>query len=470
MLFHSPEFIVTLLVTLLLYWRLPRLRISILAAANAVFYGASGLNYLLLFLAVASVTYGLSVLIARGVRPRLLLWTGILLNLLNLGAFKYTAFAAANLERLFHLGLDPALFRVVLPVGISFYTFQIIAYLVDVARGEIAPARSLLEFWVFIAFFGQLIAGPIMRGRDFLPQIEQEQSLRTREFTYGVFLFAIGLVKKVVLADQLAPLVDSFFAHAAYLGAVEGWIAAYLFGFQIYFDFSAYSDMAVGIGHLFGFTLTDNFKTPYLAGNPQEFWRRWHITLSRWIRDYIYIPLGGSRRGEKRTLAALLIAMGLSGLWHGAAWTFVVWGLYHGTLSAAHRLWSRRVVPRLNLGLLPPWLVRWTSVFLMFQATTIGWVFFRAQGTTTALRLVRQMLTLADLHFTRTNALYLALVALLFLLHAAEFWFRRNQAAIYERWTRWFPSPVRALAYTGLVVLVVIMSAAEQNTFIYFRF
>ncbi|MBP2016975.1 alginate O-acetyltransferase complex protein AlgI [Symbiobacterium terraclitae] len=471
MLFHSPEFVLTMLAALLLYWLFPRTRIPVLAVANIVFYAASGWQYLLLFLAMSALTYWLSRAIARGVRPRLLLVAGVVANLLNLGIFKYTAFAVSNLERLLHLGLDPRLFQLVLPVGISFYTFQLLAYLVDVYRGQVPPARSLVEFWVFIAFFGQLIAGPIMRAEDFLPQVENQDRIRfqPREFKLGAFLFTIGLLKKVLLADQVAPLADSLFAQASYLGALESWIAAYLFAFQIYFDFSAYSDMALGVGHLFGLTLTPNFDTPYLAGNPPEFWRRWHITLSRWIRDYIYIPLGGSRRGEWRAAAALLTAMGLSGLWHGAAWTFVLWGLYHGLLSVGHRLWRRFVLTRFRWPL-PDRAVRWASVFLMFQATTVGWVFFRAEGARIALHMVRQMLTLADLHFTRINALYLGLIVFLALLHVAEFWFRHRQAEIYDLWTRMVPSPVRALAYTAVVVLIAIVSAPRQAAFIYFRF
>lgn len=471
MLFHSPAFILIMLITLLLFWRFPQTRTPLLALANLIFYGAAGTSYLLLFLAISSLTYGLSRWIARGIRPRTLLWIGVILNLLNLATFKYTAFLVSNLNQLFHLGLDPKLYQLLLPVGISFYTFQLIAYLVDVYRGELAPATGLVQFWVFIAFFGQLIAGPIMRGKDFLPQIEQHEGQRftAEQFKRGAFLFTIGMLKKVLLADQIGPVADNLFLQAGSAGALEAWIAATLFAFQIYYDFSAYSDMAVGIGHLFGYTLTPNFHTPYLAGNPSEFWRRWHITLSQWIRDYIYIPLGGSRRGEGRAVAAMLIAMGLSGLWHGAAWTFVIWGLYHGLLSIGHRFWSRKVIRRFQWPL-PAWLVRWSSVLLMFQATVIGWVFFRADGVRLALHMVRQMLTFQNLHLTRANALYLGLLLLLALLHLAEFWFHRQQAELYERWTRWVPSPIRALGYTAVIILLAVVASTDQVTFIYFRF
>jgi len=471
MLFHSPEFILLSAITLLLFWRFPRTRTPLLAVANLLFYGASGWQYLLLFLAFSALTYWFSRLIDRGVRPKLLLWIGVGANLLNLAVFKYTAFAVSNLDRLLHLGLDPKLFQLLLPVGISFYTFQLVAYLVDVYRGDLKPSRTLVEFWVFIAFFAQLIAGPIMRGKDFLPAIEEHQGYRFsfERFKYGGFLFLIGLSKKVILSDTIGPLADKFFSQGATVGGLEAWIGAWLFAFQIYFDFSAYSDMAVGIGHLFGYELTDNFKTPYLSGNPAEFWRRWHITLSGWIRDYLYIPLGGSRHGEVRAALALVTAMTLSGFWHGAAWTFVAWGIYHGLLSVIHRLWTRQVVKRTQLAR-PAALTRWISILLMFQATTIGWVFFRADGMTVALTMVRRMLTLSDLHLTRTNLVYLVLIAGLYLLHLAEFWFRTKQRALYETWRRWLPGPVRALAYTLAIVLAVVMASTKQMAFIYFRF
>lgn len=471
MLFHSPEFVLLMAMAALLVWRFPRARTGLLAAANLAFYAASGWPYLALFLAVASITYWLSLRMVRSRYARRLLWTGVAINLLNLGIFKYAWFAVSNVERFLHLGLDPKAFQLLLPVGISFYTFQLIAYLVDVYREELAPARNLAEFWVFIAFFGQLIAGPIVRGREFLPQIEAHQESQGSEtdVKVGAYLFAIGLVKKVVLSDTIGPLADQFFGQAATLGTLEAWIAAYLFAFQIYFDFSAYSDMAVGVGRFFGYRLPMNFRTPYLSGNPSEFWKRWHITLSQWIRDYIYIPLGGSRAGERRAVLALLTAMTLSGFWHGAAWTFILWGIYHGLLSGLHRLWSRHVLGRLRIPV-PPVVLRWVSLFLMFQATAVGWVFFRADGTQVALRMVRKMLTFSELNLTGANALYLGLILGLFLLHLGEFWLFHRKREIHRRWKQWMPAPIRALLYTALVVLVVIMAHPQQVTFIYFRF
>lgn len=470
MLFHSPEFIALMSLTATVCYLAPGSRIPVLAIANAVFYGAAGWEYLLLFLAASAVTYYCS-LRAGGPGGRWWVAAGVALNLLNLGYFKYTGWLLDTADRVLDLGVDARAWQVVLPVGISFYTFQLIAYLIDVGRDELPPARNLVEFWVFIAFFGQLIAGPIMRGMDFLPQIQVPGAARPDglQARRGAILFTIGLAKKILLADMLAARADAFFRGAAELGAVEAWIAAYLFAFQIYYDFSAYSDMAVGIGHLFGYRLTPNFRTPYLAGNPSEFWRRWHITLSSWIRDYVYIPLGGSRRGAARRQVNLIAAMTLSGLWHGAAWTFVAWGAFHGLLAAGHSLLARHVAPRLQ-----PWARgragRWLAVFAMFQATAIGWVFFRAEGLSTALQLIRKMVTLDELHLTRVNAIYLIACAGLYLLHAGEFWLFERARQAWSAWSRLVPAPVRGLAYSGIAVVLVLASGQKETPFIYFRF
>lgn len=469
MLFHSPEFVVLMLLTLAIYVMAPKVRIPLLAVANLFFYGVSGWQYLLLFMGVLALTH-LSALRVHGPHGKVWLWFGVLVNLANLFTFKYTAFVVSNLDRLWHLGLDPARWQLVLPVGISFYTFHLIAYLVDVYRKEIPPARSLVECWVFTAFFGQLIAGPIMRGAQFLPQIQQvaQKKLRWEEFRYGAFLFLLGMAKKVLLSDLISPKVENFFTNWHGLTGLDAWVAGWLFAFQIYFDFSAYSEMALGIGHMFGFELMTNFRTPYLAHNPSEFWRRWHISLSTWIRDYLYIPLGGSRRGEMRTYFNLIAAMAISGLWHGAAWTFVIWGLYHGVLQALHKLWSKLVVKRLNW---QPrgWVVRWAAVFLMFQATTIGWIFFRAGTLQTALTLVQRMFTPTALRLTPLATRYLPVIAVLALLHVAEFWLREKEASLGTLWAK-ITSPLRAAVLAVVVVVLIVMTATEQSSFIYFQF
>lgn len=467
MLFHSPEFVLLMLATLALYAAFPKARLPILAIANALFYGVSGWEYLLLFLGFSALSH-FSALQAGRPNAKLWLWIGVVGNLANLAIFKYTNFALANIERIAHLGIDPKFWQVILPVGISFYTFQLIAYIVDVHRGDLPPARSYTEFWVFIAFFGQLIAGPIMRGEDFLPQVVDLEARRIgwERLRKGAALFALGMGKKVLFSDMLAPKTDAFFTSWSALNGLEAWIAGLLFAFQIYFDFSAYSDMALGIGHLFGFDLTANFKTPYLSRNPAEFWKRWHITLSSWIRDYIYIPLGGSRRGQSRAYVNLVAAMVLSGLWHGAAWTFIFWGLFHGLLSAGHKLWNRYVkIPGAQ-----SWFGQLVSILLMFAATTVGWIFFRADGMTIALALIKKMFNPASFLLTPLAAKYLPIILVLGILHIVERLVMENAEPLYERWRRWVPTPVRALVYTAIGALLLIMTNIDQSSFIYFRF
>lgn len=479
MLFHSPEFLSLLLVTAAAFHAFPRARLYLLALANAVFYGAAGLPWLGLFVGLSLLTYLASKRAQPDLGPsaRRWVWFGVVANLLNLGFFKYTNFLFQSLNHVLRFAPDSKLLTIVLPVGISFYTFQLVAYLVDVGRGEQAPSRSFLEFWVFVAFFAQLIAGPIMRARDFLPQVERTAAVRFRssDFKYGVYLLLLGMAKKVILADTIAPLADSRFAAGTAIGALSAWVAAYLFAFQIYFDFSAYSDMALGIGRLFGYRLTKNFITPYLSTGPREFWRRWHVTLSTWIRDYLYVPLGGSRARRPRLLFNLILAMTLSGLWHGAAWTFVAWGAYHGVLAAVERLYRKHVeaplaAGRLGRRIVGSWVYRAASVFVWFHLTVIGWVFFRSPTILQALVMIKQMLFLRPLGFSYGELAMVGFAALLYLAHAVEDVVREHEVGLHAAWRRLVPTPARALFYAAAVVLVAIFMKGKEAAFIYFRF
>ncbi|MGI6227451.1 MAG: MBOAT family O-acyltransferase [Peptococcales bacterium] len=476
MLFHSPEFMILMTITLILFYLMPKARIYILAFANMLFYGASGLGYLVLFILVSVLTYQASRHL-QGVYGKAFLWIGVLLNVFNLAFFKYSIFVLSNLEKFLPIKLvwENSFFtKLLLPVGISFYTFQMIAYLVDIYKGKIEPCKNLLDFWVFIAFFAQLIAGPIMRGKDLIPQVEELVKIRLdySRVKLGLTYLALGLFKKIVLADHISAYADSFFNRGVALSGGEVWIAAYLFAFQIYFDFSAYSEMALGVGHLFGITLDLNFKTPYLSQNATEFWRRWHITLSNWIRDYVYIPLGGSRAGETRQMLNLLLAMTISGLWHGAAWTFVAWGMFHGLLLIGHKLYLK-VTTLLGLNTLrESSLYRVFAIFIFFHLTCIGWVFFRAKGMNSALNMVAKMLTTNPFTLVADTGLlkFVAFVGILFLLHIVEYFVREKYQQISLLWHKLFPSPVRGLAYTMLIVILVIFMQNEQNSFIYFQF
>ncbi len=313
-------------------------------------------------------------------------------NLGILGFFKYFDFfagSAASLLKTIGLPMETRLLNLVLPVGISFYTFQTLSYTIDVYRGRIRSHKSLLDFAVFVAFFPQLVAGPIVRAREFLPQVSRPRRLNLEQVYEGGYLILWGLFKKVVIADNLAILVDQVFltdslhpeAGGRYLLGGAVLVAMYAFALQIYCDFSGYSDIARGCAKMMGFEIRLNFNLPYFASNPAEFWRRWHISLSTWLRDYLYIPLGGSRKGPRRTCISLALTMVLGGLWHGAAWTFVLWGVYHGALLIAHRAmmpWIDRVAgnwPERNRRV-----ARWIAVFVFFHLVCFGWLIFRAES------------------------------------------------------------------------------------------
>lgn len=473
MLFHSSEFFLFFIITLSFFYLLPGRRLYILALANIIFYAVGGIGYLGLFILISSISYWLSRHL-QGFYRKAVLSLAIGLNVINLLFFKYSLFILQNVEKILPLPQLPNcsfFVNLVMPIGISFYTFELIAYLVDVYRGKIAPAKSWLLFWVFISFFPHRVAGPIMRGQTLLPALENSGAIvwRNDKFKLGMAYIFLGLVKKILVADYLAVQANQFFAAVPALSGVEAWIGAYLYTFQIYFDFSAYSEMAVGIAYLMGIQLDLNFKTPYLSQDPDEFWKRWHITLSTWIRDYLYIPLGGSRRGEMRRYLNLFLAMAISGLWHGAAWTFVAWGMYHGLWLILHKLY---VKTRTRLGILPGNSIfyRCLSIFVTFHLVCTGWVFFRSDSISSALLMIKKMLTVNPQQLHMASLHYLAIAAGLYFLHIIE----RYARARYRDWSGWwekyFPAPVRALAYTALIVILVLCSHTEQSSFIYFKF
>ena len=530
MLLHTPGFLVLLAPVVILFYAFPKARLGLLAAADAVFYGLPNPAHLVLFLAVSLVTFvGAKAMVpggepgttqgggkpgttqgGRGKGAALLFGLALAVNAANLVFFKYALFLTRSLESALGIPLPAAggfLVKVALPIGISFYTFGLIAYLVDVRRGLLSPVRSFARFWVFVSLFPRLVAGPIARGGDLAPQVEAVGQYRfsADDFGRGLTLLLVGLAKKTVVADTLQPFVDQLFAQGTTLGGSGAWLAAYLFAFQIYFDFSAYSDMAVGVGALLGFRLPQNFRTPYVSSSPSEFWRRWHITLSTWIRDYVYIPLGGSRRGLPRQLANLVLAMTFSGLWHGAGWTFVIWGLYHGVLAALEKagrsaleavegtMKRRRLAgqagrsgpgPATPLAWAGRALGRIVGVAVCFHLVVIGWVFFRAPDLPVALGLARAMLSpggwnLAGLGLASAGpgaaatvavALrLLALVPILYLLHVLEHLARRD-GRVLAFWHSRVPAVVRGLAYALVIVLVMTFVQTQQNPFIYSRF
>ncbi|UKS25297.1 hypothetical protein LOZ80_27410 [Paenibacillus sp. HWE-109] len=476
MMFNTPEFALFLVITMGLFYFIPKHRLWLLTAANVIFYGVVGPGYLLLFGIVSLAVFGCGRWIEQASSGRrILLLIGILLTSGNLVFFKYTDFALRSLEKLLSVHLvahEASWLHYALPLGISFYTFELISYLVDIYKGRIAAERSLLRFWMFIMFFAHMIAGPIMRGKEFLPQIQQLDTIRFNpaQIRLGVFFIVLGLLKKMGIADQLAPYSDSFFSQASTISGAEGWTGSVLYAFQIYCDFSGYSDMAVGLGCLFGLELARNFDTPYLSANATEFWRRWHITLSSWIRDYIYIALGGSRRGEIRQYANLFAAMTISGFWHGSKWTFVAWGMYQGGLLIGHKLYVM-LLQRLRIVYIQKYLwYRILAIGVFFMLTCLGWVIFRTEGLHTAMDLISRMLNPKALLMPRWVWHFWGIAAGLFALHILEAYLLRHLDRVSTAWHRWIPSPVRAAIYCLVVLILLYVLKPEQSSFIYFQF
>ena len=388
MVFSSHVFLFLFLpLFLAVYYLAPdRRRSLVIVAGSYLFYAWWRVDFLLLFLAVTVFNWGIGLAIARhGARTagakRWMLF-GVIADLAVLGYFKYANFGVDSFNSLLSgFGLEPfALTQVILPIGISFYTFESISYVVDVYRGDCKPTRSALDFAAFVALFPHLIAGPVFRYKDLDGQL-RARSHTVDKFAEGSLRFMQGFIKKVIIADSIAPMVDQGFGLADPTTA-DAWLAALAYTAQLYFDFSGYSDMAIGLALMMGFRFMENFNQPYSAQSITEFWRRWHISLSNWLRDYLYIPLGGNRLGTARTYVNLFLTMLLGGLWHGANFTFVLWGAWHGGWLAVERaLGVDPVAPRFKV-----W--RWAPTFLI---VVLGWVMFRAHSVAEAMALYRAM-------------------------------------------------------------------------------
>jgi alginate O-acetyltransferase complex protein AlgI len=416
-----------------------------------------------LILFSASVDYFVALKMVSVAAPRtrkLLLVLSIGTNLGLLVFFKYTNFMLGTAHvALGWLGFayQQRALEIVLPLGISFYTFETISYIVDVYQGKLAPVRTPLDYALYIMFFPHLLAGPIVRPADFLPQLARKKRLNWDRVHVGAWMFLIGLVKKAVIADHAAAVADPIFSSPARYASSALWLGALAYAVQIYCDFSGYSDMALGAAHALGFKLPRNFNRPYLATSIADFWRRWHISLSSWLRDYLYIPLGGNRGGRWATYRNLLLTMLLGGFWHGANWTFAVWGLYHGLLLSLERAVRFPLSGKLGRG------VATAGTFL---AVVIGWVVFRAQ-TFAAVRvmLAGMLWPTSGRHLGHTTtALALACMAATLAGHLSGEW------VPWQRVQRRLPAPVLGGAMVALLLLVQLLMPATGKAFIYFRF
>ncbi|MDQ2982563.1 MAG: MBOAT family protein [Actinomycetota bacterium] len=466
MLFNSYAFLFGFLPAVLVgCWALRRknLRLAFLTVSSWFFYAWWDWRFLPLMVATTMVDYVAALIIARADeerRRRIILAGSLAINLGLLGYFKYASFFLGSLDGIgsaLGLPVDLPKLNILLPVGISFYTFNSMSYTIDVYRRRITPTKHLLEYTTFVALFPHLIAGPIVRFTDLAEQLRKPRLILTSHAaSVGLFFLVSGLVKKLLIADHIGPHVDRLFAHPEQLGFVSSWAAAVGYSLQLYFDFSGYSDMAVGLAWLIGFRFPQNFNSPFKAANISDFWRRWHMSLSGWIRDYLFIPLGGSRGRPARVVAVLLVTMFLAGLWHGAAFTFVVWGLVHGVLLGTHALLRKA-------GLTPRSVV--FNRAITFLSVVAAFVIFRAPNLHVAGAILGSMAGMggldsaAQLQLLVPANFLLTLGALLGVVHFAP-----NTWQICAK-----PRIVYGLA-TGAAAAVAIMTIASPHPFIYFQF
>ena len=471
MVFSTPIFLFGFLPIFLIGYYLTsnRHRTLVLLVASCVFYGWWKVGYLLLVLAIASLSYVAGLVATSAVDAKLRVWAvrlGVAANLAILGWFKYAFFIAGSYDdALVRLGADPSgglsLPEIVLPIGLSFLVFQSISYILDVARGDAPPAARLVDFLAFSSLFPQLIAGPILRYKDLAHQF-QHRVHSVEMFVAGVRRFVTGLAMKILIADSVAPLADRMFELASPTMA-EAWFGASAYAIQLFFDFAGYSAMAIGLGLMLGFQFIENFDHPYTSRSITEFWRRWHISLSTWLRDYLYVPLGGNRGGAWKTYRNLLLTMVLGGLWHGANWTFILWGVWHGGLMALERALGSK-----HRTTVWPKAIAWplTMTFVL-----IGWVMFRAETVGHAAGMYAGMFGLNGLAMTpETGLLMRPTEVICLLLGVALSVYRlvpvkrpQNASAI---WAPFAGSQAIAL----FVLCTVVIQARGEAPFLYFQF
>src|SRR5216117_1154399 len=473
MLFNSLTFVVFFTIVVTLYWSLRgwELRKNLLVVASYIFYGAWNPPFAALLFSTTCMDFWLGRQIGKAKESRAKrawLVASVCMNLSMLGFFKYGNFVLENFQWLMaRIGIiyQPPHLDILLPVGISFYTFHSLSYTLDIYRGVLKPTKSLCDFVLAVSFFPQLVAGPIVRAGDFLPQLVRPQPLRSGQFLWGLLLMTLGLFEKVVLADtMLSGSADRIFTYAGPLIALDSWLGVMAFAGQIFFDFAGYSTCAIGAALCLGFHLKDNFRFPYAAIGFSDFWRRWHISLSTFLRDYLYIPLGGNRVGWTRAAINLVIVMFLGGLWHGAAWTFVVWGLLHGFYLViehasraffGNKAWTANFAVKLLLGL------------ITYGAVCLAWVFFRASDFTIATRMLGGMFgghPHGDAILTTREMLQIALVtAGMILVHCSLR--DSNIETAVMRLPRWIVTAVWAF-----MACAIILTQGNSNAFIYFQF
>ncbi len=465
MIFSSSIFVFGFLpLFLAIYYAVPRAMKSwIILLGSYAFYGWWRVDYLAVVFGMSLVSYAAAKVAAETEEEQVQIWAvriGVAFDLLVLGYFKYTMFVMSGLADLSAAfgGADVTIPAIILPIGISFHTFQSISYIIDVARKDAPPARRLVDFLAFGSLFPQLIAGPVLRYKDLADQFET-RAHTTAKFTEGMGRFAQGLAMKLLIADNVAPLADRVFALSIPTGA-EAWLGALAYSIQLLFDFAGYSAMAIGLGLMIGFRFIENFNSPYISRSITEFWRRWHISLSHWLRDYLYLPLGGNRKGKVRTYVNLSLTMVLGGLWHGANWTFLVWGAWHGLWLAVERAMGAKAAPSVW-----PRILAWPITMLV---VLIGWVLFRAETLGQAFAVYTGMAGLngwaisADQAWRIHNSELLALAIGCLIA---------TQGPALKAWALSSPRPARVAGTVTLMTFAIAgLIAQSHSPFLYFQF
>jgi len=464
MLFNSFAFLIFFCVVFVFYWlnKNQRFRVIFLAVASFIFYAYHRPYDLLILFYSILLNYYCAIKIESSQNKKyrkIFLWINILGNVGLLAFYKYVNFFLNTTHRFFAHSPRQAeanIFKIALPLGISFFTFQGMAYVIDVYRKEVKPEKNLINFSFFKGFFAQLIAGPIVRARAFLPQLKTEKKLTSARFQSGFYLIAWGLVKKIVIADNLAPIVSAYFSNPVD-NFLTTWIAIYAFAFQIYCDFSGYCDIGIGCAKTLDYDIPVNFRQPYLSENVTVFWRNWNLTLSNWFRDYLFIPLGGSHDIALRYYFNLLATMLVAGLWHGANYTFVIWGFYHGVLLVLHKISLKFIKIRIP---------RVIAVLFTFHLVCLGWIFFRASSVHTSLKILKYAF-----HIGTANIRLIAssgITILFFILPILAMQICERKFSIKDNFVN-FPRLVKFVSVAAAILLLVLFGT-PGNQFIYFDF
>jgi D-alanyl-lipoteichoic acid acyltransferase DltB (MBOAT superfamily) len=465
MLFNSFVFLLFFLVFFVVYWSIPPSRLKwqnlVLWLASYVFYGWWDWHYLTLIASASLVSFaGALAMENKPQHKKASLVIVVFFHIAMLAYFKYAGFFIGSLTRALHhldLGIDVLTLQIALPVGISFFTFQSMSYAIDVYNQKMKASRNLVGYLAFISFFPQLVAGPIERASHLLPQIEKTRRFDVHHASLGMQLILWGLIKKMLIADACAPIVESVFSNVSNASWLDLWWAAFLFAIQIYGDFSAYSEMAMGLALLLGIQLMQNFHYPYFAANIKSFWKKWHISLTTWFKDYVFLPMGGNRVSRQRLAINVTMVFALSGLWHGANYTFLIWGLYHAALYLGFVLWLENAKFRLPVGI---------AALITFLAILPGWVFFRSPSVASAFSYIKGM---CDFRSGSAFHAWDARIFLLVLILAFMEWWHRHQRFGLDlktnvpKWGRWS-------LYLVLVTLWLAYAHFEEVSFIYFDF